>query len=958
MPTHYENFDLSLTWHEPAAPNEAGQVAVQHGAMQGNPAPYFTLDPQDALSILMSTNVKGMMNKTQLVAAGRQVADLLLPTGGGADIRAAFRTFWQQQLVAGRGVRLRIFYPTAAAAGGPNLVRQITQLLAIPWEYLYLPELAEDNSETPRHFLCRNPNISLAHAFKSPVALDNQAAQPIDRLLVDLAYLSWLGDDVSNQTQDQDMFNDFADELGRLNSIIDTSFIGATPTNFNTGKPPASDAGPDDVVQAILDNDLVHLVFHSEPSKIYLKNGQEAQLTAEELLTVFDAFQGALRAKAVILIGCNAGDGGRSLAAALHRAEVPLVVSFTASIKPADARNFVDGFYRAFAAHPNLDLERAVTNGRRLMFQISDDGLKWFAGFATPRLFLNAPDSVLVPQDLLFGSKEMVANFATHIDRLISAVEIKQVDNDLDLMLDWLTQRPSASFFVTGRGGIGKSTLIAKFIKRVQNEALARVIYHFCGRAETSLPGHPADPLAFIRHSLAPQLSQAFANYRELLPEGRFPLLVGNADQALRDFVLTPLRQIETPPLIVIDDIDLFRTGQGFENSILKLLGDQWNDLILVARFVIAADTANPVALAELEKLLGPADLPLIPERERGDVVQTNLAPPARDNVIEPLKAVGDYFRPLPLVYEVANRFGASLSLPYKIPLEVAASPQGVNALYQAALAAVADSGDLAQDLLDLAAIAYEPLYRCDLATLIGLEAGAMPELLNYLRPFFATIAPDQPLRLFHDSLTAYLRRDLARRNALAARDDRFVRAIQPQKGWAALTDWVNLTGTRWSRNCAAGDQPLSKQARRETPPATVAPRYMRRYLALHAYEAFRTAAPGDERRSPYGDNFLDLVCNPAFRTVRLVEGGQAAAVQDMRHALRVTYLRHAEQLGFFNEQAVTAIDQLLAINDPALTTRLLALEAQLRSGQKREKNPLVGFLGLAQEEMATAMQN
>jgi hypothetical protein len=44
------------------------------------------------------------------------------------------------------------------------------------------------------------------------------------------------------------------------------------------------------------------------------------------------------------------------------------------------------------------------------------------------------------------------------------------------------------------------------------------------------------------------------------------------------------------------------------------LLSDHWDELVNVARFVIAADVANPIIQQRLKALLGEPDLRLPPE--------------------------------------------------------------------------------------------------------------------------------------------------------------------------------------------------------------------------------------------------------------------------------------------------------------------------------------------------------
>jgi hypothetical protein len=252
--------------------------------------------------------------------------------------------------------------------------------------------------------------------------------------------------------------------------------------------------------------------------------------------------------------------------------------------------------------------------------------------------------------------------------------------------------------------------------------------------------------------------------------------------------------------------------------------------------------------------------------------------------------------------------------------------------------------------MLDVLATAYEPLFPGDVAALIGVDGREMADLQAKLKPFLAEIAsPNEPLSLFHDSLKTYLQRDIVRRGNLAAVHDRFVAAAQPaKKDWATMKSWVNLSGTAWGKSCGLEDEKLAdKGSRRKSRTLTTAiPHYVRRYLALHAYEAYRTSGPDASRRSQRANTFIDLVCDPAFRTVRLVEVGREAALQDIRNVLQVVYAQQALPLGAGDRQAMAALEQLGGVNNLAATARLLELEEQLRLG-KKGKEALDKFLGL-----------
>jgi hypothetical protein len=174
------------------------------------------------------------------------------------------------------------------------------------------------------------------------------------------------------------------------------------------------------------------------------------------------------------------------------------------------------------------------------------------------------------------------------------------------------------------RANDGPHNKIERLINTLGQNTKPKLIYHFClaGQPETG------NPLAFVRHSLVPQLAQYFneeairkkfgpeqlqdfgKDYYAWCRQGKFPLLVGNADDSLRYFVLEPLRKFKEicetlpdkdyePPVIVIDGIDFIPSGHSSDNSILGLLLRYRDELDDVARFLVTADAAEEYATSK-----------------------------------------------------------------------------------------------------------------------------------------------------------------------------------------------------------------------------------------------------------------------------------------------------------------------------------------------------------------------
>lgn len=905
----YRNFDLRLGWNN-------GQVTVSY-TPPGKPAlpPEVTLYNQDPIisathKLPLLTNeatVNGSEPEENLKKAGVEVAELLMPRQG--QIRQEFVNFKGQH----ERVRLRLFYP--------NDVKEMNALLQIPWEYAFLEEL-------PAHeelYLGLNENISIAHCLL-PQIDGGKLARNVEST-IKMAYLSWLGDQQNNSPTANELneaFQDFVEELKDTAPIV-VDYHNNIPGNM---LPPVEEQ---EVTRAFKECHLVHLIGHGNARSIELKGGQ---LTSLELSANFKGRAGFDQKvdypKAVLLISCgSASQDPYSIAAALHRAGVPVVIGTTRWIDIAPARDFVDGFYKAFFRPPDNSLEQALVSGRRGMRQ--EQGGNWYVGFGLPRLYLCSADSILIPQKSLYPGKAPLQCADAHFRKVLrEATQLKKKEpidetsllQNIGQIKDWVKRKQGTLYYVSGLSGSGKSTQIARLKQELEQDNLAPFFYHFC---TPDCPG-TGNRLDFVR-SLIFQLRVYFKpkEYDRLCRHNthiRFPLLVDNADDALTTFIIRPLRRAKDEaqqkaaasgqpapplPLIIIDGLDYIPNP---DLSILKLLIRHRDELGEVARFLITADRdtdADKAILRDLTQRLQP------------------------DLVITPSQA-------LPIYVQMATRFK---SCGYKLSVaSESASVDALRDLYESSLNDLL-SGDEPQSaqyrkLLQVLSLAYQPLDPSFVAKIIPESS---PDIIGskkiwpYVKSPTSSIAsqparktkslpqaadpisPDIPLTLYHPSLYRFLKNQLLQTPAeIADSHELFVQAFLPAKGWNVIKDWAAL------------------------------PQYAQLYLGDHAYEAYQNSKTVDEaKRRKRAKTFLELICNSGFRSLQLINLEENTAIQDIRRGLNVAFAEYVLLSKVATPDALTAFDKLLSADD----TVLADLERKLR----RDNGgilALLTFLGLA----------
>lgn len=958
MGTAYHSFDLHLKQQ----PGNAGSKQVQVSAtyidrqdpqgqkitVQGQPTPYSEGD----LSLLMRGNMNVFVPPEELEAPGQKVADLLLPPG---PVRDEFMGFWNER----KRVRLRLFYPK----------QNFQELLRIPWEYAYLGVPANGGSNI--ECLGRNENISIAHCLEE--IPDDARPSAKASLMVRIAYLSWPGQTPVDEFDS--LWNEFASELqveGRAQSIFECTTV-------------SPQADPPDVYRAFEDDHFVHIICHGSPDSIKL---EDEDLNTCELVEYFKSKLQLGQAqtlpdtlKAILLLSCSGAAGPGCVAHLLHRLGVPVVIGMTQWIEIEHVKNFVKGFYGALFSPPDNCVERALIKGRVATYQMK--GGRWYAGFGLPRLYLFGKDSTLTPQDLLFGCGDMVDRFDDHRQSIMNEASAVQrgavaaaaeederrlqawVDGDESLSED---ERKKKWYWVIRPPGFGKTTLITQLVNRLVERKKPPCIYHFCTK-ELSGTG---DRLKFVCDSLVPQIRKYCGeeNYSGWCHPGKFPLLVRNADQALDYFVIEPLRNAKDngkpSPLIVVDAIDFVPPNENKWNSILNLLLRHRDDLDDVARFLITTDKdteAQSLTLRrpdlipeflrsglvgiigdkrvqDLESVLT-GQLPILkkpPLRSLPPRVQKKSPIQILQNVVVD-EMPQDRSTPLPIYVQIEKRLkDHSADIVPVISEELTSSMEGLYALCRRSLGKIEKSQSPMQigrigQILDVLAVAYESLAPDVIAWMIGLSPtdGEMAKLVDQIQPFLKTSAVHEgKLALYHVGIKKPVLDRPDRPQGTAAAHELLVKAYRPRGGdWAQIADWSKLS---------VGE--LSEEVSQE------ASRYARRYLASHAYECYQATEPQDKARHGRADDFLNLVCTPCFRTVRLIEMGLQIAVEDVRRALRVAFVEYGLLAGIEAAQTLAAFDRVLAVMS-ADDSALVEFEKTLRR-ENRGIPELLDFLDLS----------
>lgn len=922
----------------------------------------------------------------ELIKLGKHLATVLFPK----EVRDVIITKTYQDKPS--WLRIRLFYE-----GNET---QVDDLLSIPWEYVYLPpegisdpiECTKKDLDRRGYFLGLREDISIVHCLNSP---DN-IKQPLNRngdqfSRLDMFYYSFLA--ITHQTckakdDDKALYNNFVGEYQKLTTFLDCKNISSHKPHSFKDNSKSITPDPYEIPISLQKAHVVHCTGHGEADILSVGD----TLTVEELKNEFKLTD-APNIMALILVNCNSGLRASSITAKLHKTGVPIIIGMTENIDIPPAGRFIDGFYKALAAWPSDGLERAISYGRRSIFAEGIVDQTWTDSFGLPRLFLNTYDSALIPEKQLFGNDKLLQYFRVDIKKTARKLNI---DNDLNAEFDnklreWLKPKnytPDRRWYlVSGKGGVGKSTQVKLFLRKWrQNQSKTPLFWHFC-QPEMPCTG---DPMVFIRDSLVHQLDSYYKDtYTQALPpeilkilgkdykgwcrSGRYPLLTHNAEDAFRYFVLEPLRKLkiinevldQPDPVFIIDGLDFIPPTHHPNNSILHLMLNYKDDLDDLARFLITFDIPeesqdivtgdnteqayeetvqkndqlNTVQKAIFELTYHQGEVPdhVFKERTNQSVVpeNENTGPPlfekAKENFIDsgllsyediqPVRTLDELFK---MAIDMAKRKHMAKDSAYK---EI-----------------------LVNRILDVMALAYEPLYACDVSAIIGLsysESKEMEDLLEILKPFFIGANPySDTLILLHDRLKQYILRDMDR-GSTALIHELILEAFRPKYDrWEKISNWSDLMGEEWETEWKRLSTPCSTDHMS---------RYVKRYLAHHGYRSYiATAWRHFNERKERARKFLSLICDPGYRIVRLAEGGLEESLQDLRNGLRVLFTEHIHNLSpeektsmpikKYNIQARLALERMLGTNDPASYQRrtLINLERKLREGSRKENRKIL----------------
>jgi len=198
-------------------------------------------------------------------------------------------------------------------------------------------------------------------------------------------------------------------------------------------------------------------------------SGRQALLAAEDLA---DCLRGTSRLRLVVLNACGTGamphrkgiDPLMSVAAALSLAGCPAVLAMQASIADEAAIAFSSAFYGALAR--GLALEAALTEARLALVGSWPTSAAW----ATPVLYMRgrtmtlvAPDQGPPPDPPAELERHIIKSASLIAERTRGFVGRDFVFNRID---ECISSHTSGYFLLLGEPGIGKTSIIAKLVRR------------------------------------------------------------------------------------------------------------------------------------------------------------------------------------------------------------------------------------------------------------------------------------------------------------------------------------------------------------------------------------------------------------------------------------------------------------------------------------------------------------
>ncbi|MEM9156365.1 MAG: CHAT domain-containing protein [Cyanobacteria bacterium P01_F01_bin.33] len=393
---------------------------------------------------------------------------------------------------------------------------------------------------------------------------------------------------------------------------------------------------PDEIAAAIAEDayHILHLSCHGSPGQLELEDedGRPVPTSAAQLI---DALQRGGRPLPLILLSAchsGAGDGETAgLAETLLRAGIPGVLAMQTTVSDRYATALAGAFYRHLASREHLLASRALAASRRELEKQRQAAIQQGSNleqtqpeYATATLFVAGEERPLAN----FGADKVpLRRRPVHeltgplpqlrMDELIG--RRRQLRDCLQVLRD--PERQVGGLIVTGTGGVGKSTLLGRVMRRLKEDGWWLAAHR--GRFDLSAV------------SLAVGMAVLEAGETAWQQRGKL-LLQENLPDVARLQILGAVLA-ESPLLLVLDDFEdnLHPGGEWVDPELGELLGllltqSRRGCLAIASRYPVkglaerlARIDLGPLSRAEIGKLV--LRLPALQElesRERSQLLR------------------------------------------------------------------------------------------------------------------------------------------------------------------------------------------------------------------------------------------------------------------------------------------------------------------------------------------------
>ena len=376
---------------------------------------------------------------------------------------------------------------------------------------------------------------------------------------------------------------------------------------------------------------IIHISCHGMPGALELEDdeGRPVRVTAQELL---DPIRATFRPiPMVFLNSCHGGvtnpETTASMAEDLLQAGIPCVLAMQTSVSDTYATQLASAFYKHLsrgesvqpslalaAARKAIEIERikAIQKGGELVVQPHPE-------YATATLYIAGEEPVLA--DFSLDTKPLVSRSNTYVNGIVPQLGTDDLIGRRSLIRELLkilrTKTSFAGCQLTGIGGVGKSSIAGRAMKKLSDE----------GWDIAAVKGR------FDLRQIASSLGIALINDNRQLAD---LLLNESLDDKLRfQFILNAMQQYRV--LLVLDDFEqnLDIEGRQFNDtsivSFLKMMieGSVEGRFLITSRYPLPGFDnllknlpVGPLSNSQVRKLL--LRLPAL-QRENRDVLQRIL---------------------------------------------------------------------------------------------------------------------------------------------------------------------------------------------------------------------------------------------------------------------------------------------------------------------------------------------